>query len=57
MIEYKDSKFKESNGMFGIAPIESQSLVSLGEVVTTRNQFDPKILEDIKMAYTQESFS
>jgi hypothetical protein len=56
MIEYRDSNFKESNGMFEhhMLSHETKSNITPSNDETTKNEFDPKILEDVKNAY-QES--
>ena len=61
MIEYRDSNFKDSNGMFEanmltheVSACETKSNITPSNDGTTRNEFDPKILEDVKNAY-QES--
>jgi len=59
MIEYRDSNFKESNGMFepNMLTHETKSNITPSNRIisendeTTRNEFDPKILEDVKNAY------
>jgi UDP-N-acetylenolpyruvoylglucosamine reductase len=60
MIEYRDSNFKESNGMFepNMLMQETKSNVTIKTIQNTpsndetiRNEFGPKILEDVKDAY------
>ena len=57
MIEYRDSNFKESNGMFESNMLsnchthETKSNITPSNDETARNDFDPKILEDVKNAY------
>jgi hypothetical protein len=58
MIEYRDSNFKDSIGMFEpnmltheVSACETKSNITPSNDGTTRNEFDPKILEDVKNAY------
>ena len=57
MIEYRDSNFKESNGMFEPNMLMQETKSNLqtpSNDETIKNEFGPKILEDVKDAY-QES--
>ena len=54
MIEYRDSNFKESNGMFEPNMLMQETKSNLhtpSNDETIRNEFGPKILEDVKDAY------